>query len=113
MRRWLVLLLCVLASALFGFGLLALAFYLFFSGIGFVSEKHTYTLDEIGQAIHSPIPADATNILYSSETRYGYFIKLSFNAPPDSALTFAKQICGETLYQGYDPFTATDSSASK
>ena len=77
------------------------------------NEKHSYTLDEIGQRINSPIPADATDIVYNSETRYGHFIKLSFKAPPDSAVAFAKHICGENLYQGYDPFNATDSSASK
>lgn len=113
MKKWLGLFLLVILSTLFGFALFVLANTLFFGSIFSIDGKHTYTLDEIGQAINSPIPTDATDIVYSSETRYGYFIKLSFKAPPKSALTFAEHICGEMLYQGYDPFIATDSSSSK
>ncbi len=113
MKKWLGLFLLVICGRLIGFGILLLLFGLFFNAVFSIEGKHTYTLDEMGTAINSPIPADATDIVYSSETRYGHFIKLSFNAPPASALSFAKHICGEIPYQGYDPFTATDSSASK
>ncbi|MBI1279125.1 MAG: hypothetical protein GC179_13435 [Anaerolineaceae bacterium] len=112
MKKWLGVFALVIVSTLFGFALFALAIALFLGPIFTIDGKHTYTLEEIGQAINSPIPADATDVQYSSEARYGYFIKLSFQAPPDSAVTFAKHICDETLYQGYDPFNASDSFAS-
>lgn len=79
----------------------------------FIPEKHTYTLDEIGQVIHSPIPSDATDIQYSSEMHRGYFVKLSFSAPAASTDQFAASLCQGILYEGYDPFSASNSYAAR
>ncbi len=68
-----------------------------------------YRLEEIENLIGSKIPKDAGNIEYSSKRGHGFFIRLSFKAPPGSALQFANSLCGGILYQGYDPFNAVES----
>lgn len=75
----------------------------------FVSDS-SYRLEEIEDLIDAKIPKDAVDIEYSSQRGYGFFIRLSFKAPPESALQFANSLCSGVLYQGYDPFNAVNSS---
>lgn len=76
--------------------------------IFFDRDQFTYSLDEIGQLIHSPIPTDATDVEIDPTTVNGYTIRFSFSAPPSSANQFASNLCQGKLYEGYDPFVASN-----
>jgi hypothetical protein len=110
MRRLLKLIIALPLIYFAGIALFGVCLYaLVFASSPLFNEKHTYTLEEIGQVIHSPIPKDATDIQYSSEMHRGYFIKLSFSAPPASADQFAANLCQGIFYEGYDSFDSSNS----
>jgi hypothetical protein len=55
---------------------------------------------------HVTFPPDATGISYKVGPQYGFYLKLDFKAPSQSASIFLQNICDGILYQGYDPFHA-------
>ena len=50
----------------------------------------------------------AFNIQISGDKQAKTSLNVSFDAPPESAGKYAKQLCGGKLYQRYDPFNAID-----
>jgi hypothetical protein len=55
------------------------------------------------------IPSSSQNIRISGNTSRGVAsLDLVFDAPYNDAIEFSKQFCQRLLYEGYDPFIATD-----
>jgi hypothetical protein len=87
---------------------------LLFIGQNGLTDKPKMSLQEVSLQLGSAIPADASNVVNDSwHTRSGMipqdsFISVTFQAPPQSALNFSKNLCQGKLDQGYDPFNATD-----
>jgi len=57
----------------------------------------------VEQSLTVAIPSDARHVTYSG---HPLELNLRFEAPPQSALSFAAQFCSGQLIQGFDPFHA-------
>src|SRR5688572_29126888 len=101
---------CSLVILLHHFGIMSDAGKFFFG-----SRNVNWNLEQIVAYLKVPFPEDATNIDYAFNdylsNKHGYFIKLSFKAPPTSANAFTNALCYGFIHQKYNPFTANDVAA--
>ncbi len=96
----------ILLFLLFCIAAFALAYQMPFS----LSFFPRWNLTEIQSYFTGPIPEGAIDIHYQSGDSYG---QLSFKAPPASAMEFVNRFCTRFLYQGYDPFNASDDGTAE
>jgi hypothetical protein len=67
-----------------------------------------WSIAEVNAHFGTSIPMEAFDINISGHKGLNPSLSVSFDAPPESAEKYAKQICDGKLYQRYDPFNATD-----
>ncbi|MBI1259716.1 MAG: hypothetical protein GC204_19795 [Chloroflexi bacterium] len=77
-------------------------------GLVWWMQSDQWSISEVNQYLGAAIPMDAFNINISGHKGLNPSLGVSFDAPPEPAVAYAKALCGSKLYQRYDPFNAID-----
>ncbi|MEO8397096.1 MAG: hypothetical protein ABI700_29145 [Chloroflexota bacterium] len=77
-------------------------------GLGGMMQSDQWSIAEVNTRFGAMIPHDAFNIQISGDKKASTSLGVSFDVPPESAVAYAKGLCGPKLYQRYDPFNAID-----
>ena len=68
----------------------------------------SWTEAAIEERLGVPLPENARDIRYEGHQGRGGFLDLSLTSSLKSINQFMRQLCGNTFYEGYDPFEAID-----
>lgn len=92
-------------------GTIAILAVIFFVGLGNLFTNwngYLWNKASIEKFLETPIPADANYVEFDGHRGRGGGLNLTFEASDESVEAFVSKFCGNTLYQGYDPFNAID-----
>jgi hypothetical protein len=81
--------------------------------IDVLTDGNEWNIDSIEDYLEVSIPADAEFVEFEGRRGRGGALYLAFEASDDSVDAFASGFCGDSLFQGYDPFNAVDTSEQR
>jgi|GEM_PF-6689149 len=76
--------------------------------IDYIHVTEEERIERLERWFGTDFPEDATDLVYDYNLQRGFFVNVSFSAPPDQMDEFSQVLCDGKLYQGYDPFDATN-----